>query len=227
MIAVKPMDASTLLEAWRELLPQHIKVSAGPYLSLSSQPLTHLESASAGFVGAERLCELESGRFYAKRALAMLGISDIDLPVSPNRMPLWPDGTIGSITHVKKRIEGHCAVAVGHARDIRAIGIDAEYDAGFDPYLWPTVLTTRELGQIRRLPVDAREAEALKRWCIKEAVTKAAQGMFEPIEINTEPGHRDGWYEATTSHEQESANTWIGQTTLVNGFILASVVVPR
>ena len=221
------MDATKLLDAWQELLPRHICVSAGPYLSLSSQPLTRLESASAGLVGAERTRELESGRFYAKRALSMLGISDVDLPISPNRMPLWPEGTIGSITHIRKRTEGHCAVAVAYAHDIRAVGIDVEYDAGFDPQLWPTVLTTRELEQLRCLPVYAREAEALKRWCVKEAVIKVTQGIFEPIDINTEPDHQDGWYEATTSKEQETVNTWIGRTTRLNGLILASVVVPR
>ena len=221
------MNAATLFDAWKELLPQHVCVIDGPYLPELSHPLTQLENASAGIVSAARMRELESGRHYAKQALSKLGLSAADLPISSNRAPLWPKGTIGSITHVKKYAEGYCAVAVGHARDIRAIGIDAEYDASFHPHLWPTVLTARELWQLRCLPVYAREIEAIKRWCIKEAVAKAAQGMFDPIAISTEPGYRDGWYQATTSHEQDSTYSWTGRTIRLNGFILASVVVPR
>ena len=218
------MDTTTLLEAWKELLPQHIRVSAGPYPAQSSQPLTQLENTSAGLVGPARRHELESGRFYAKQALSKLGVSADDLPISPYRAPLWPEGTIGSITHVKKRGEGYCAVAVGNTRDIRAIGIDAEYDAGFHPQLWPMVLTARELEQLRCLPVSARETEALTRWCIKEAATKAAQNIIEPIAINTERTPRAGWYVATTS---QGKMNWTGRMMRINGFIFAAVVMPR
>jgi 4'-phosphopantetheinyl transferase EntD len=223
LITVKSIDATPLLEAWKELLPLHTCVSAGPYPPQSSQPLTQLENASAGLVGPARLHELEAGRFYAKQALSKLGISAPDLPISPSRAPLWPEGTIGSITHVKKRGEGHCAVAVGNTRDTCAIGIDAEYDAGFHPQLWPTVLTAQELEQLRCLPVSSRQTEALTRWCVKEAVTKAAQKRIEPIAIHTEGGLRAGWYVATTSHGKMN---WPGRATRKNGFILAAVVMP-
>mgnify|MGYP001487090872 CR=1 FL=1 len=222
------MNAFPLLEAWEELLPHQVHVSAGPYLSLASQPLTQLEKSSAGPLSADRTQELETGRFYAKQALSRLGIPTIDLPMSPSRIPLWPEGTIGSITHVKKRAEGgHCAAAVGRASDVHAIGIDAEYDTGFDARLWPTVLTTLELGQLRSISVEGREVEAIKRWCVKEAVTKAAQRVIEPMEIDTEPSYEGGWYEATTSCEPGSTCRWIARTIRLNGFILASVIVPR
>jgi 4'-phosphopantetheinyl transferase EntD len=221
------MNTTALLEAWKELLPEHICVRGGTYLELSSHPLTLQEKQSAGLVEAARMRELETGRFYAKQALLMVGVSAADLPIAANRTPLWPEGTIGSITHAAKCGEGYCAAAVGHARDIRAIGIDVEFEAGFNPRLWPTVLTARELKQLRDLPVEAREVEALKRWCIKEAVTKADQRITEPIAIDTEPGYKEGWYEATISHMQGPVRTWSGRTMRLNGLILASVVVPR
>ena len=105
----------------RDLLPASVAVAV---------------AAEADFTGelhpAERAClspsavenrrrEFTAGRVCARRAMTALG-----LPVAPvisrDRAPVWPDGTIGSITHTA----GYCAAVVAHRHDVRAVGIDAE-----------------------------------------------------------------------------------------------------
>ena len=152
------MIDSELVEAWQELLPPCAKVSAGPLLD-DMAPLTPIERASAGIVDDVRMAELEAGRVYAKRALAMMGIENVDLPVGPDRAPRWPKGVVGSLTHVRGLNGSHVAAAVGWARDIRGIGIDVEYTMAPAPDIWKTILTKRELDQISALPADRRGPE--------------------------------------------------------------------
>jgi hypothetical protein len=103
----------------------------------------------------------------------------VELPVGPDRLPAWPYGFVGSITHVQRTFAGQCAVAVARMSDVQAIGIDVEYDRGLHPRFWPTILTPNELAQISKIPIAEREPETIRRWCIKEAIAKA---VIEPIE---------------------------------------------
>src|SRR5690242_17289088 len=86
--ALKAMNTELLVQAWRDLLPRCVCISAGPFVDAA--PLMACERASAGSVVPERLRELENSRHYAKHALALCGIHDVDLPIGPNRAPLWP-----------------------------------------------------------------------------------------------------------------------------------------
>jgi 4'-phosphopantetheinyl transferase EntD len=113
------MDSRTFLEAWRDILPASVSVSAGALLQ-DAIPLTSRELASAGRVEAERMRELESGRVYAKRALALIGIKEVDLPIARDRSPLWPAGIVGSLTHVTARGVRQFAAAVARTTDICA-----------------------------------------------------------------------------------------------------------
>ncbi len=75
-----------------------------------------------GAVAARRR-EFAAGRDCARRAMLALGRSPGAILVSDDRLPVWPQGFVGSITHGG----GHCAAAVARKdRDICAIGIDLE-----------------------------------------------------------------------------------------------------
>ena len=107
------MDSEKLCDTLREMLPAGVCVAAGPPIAMS---LTAREQASLGPADAKRVREFESGRAYAKRALAMLGMHNVDLPIGPNRAPLWPSGVVGSITHViDSRYGTYAAAAVARA----------------------------------------------------------------------------------------------------------------
>ena len=92
------MSNPRILEAWRELLPPDVAISAGPLLD-DAPALTPREEASAGAMDAGRTLEFKTGRAYAKLALSKLGFHNVDLPVGADRAPIWPAGVSGSITH--------------------------------------------------------------------------------------------------------------------------------
>ncbi|MEA2352703.1 MAG: hypothetical protein QOJ14_1117 [Thermoleophilaceae bacterium] len=66
-----------------------------------------------------------TARACARRALGALGLAPVAIPRSEGRAPLWPDGVVGSITHC----DGYRAAAVARAREVTALGIDAEPNA--------------------------------------------------------------------------------------------------
>jgi 4'-phosphopantetheinyl transferase EntD len=220
------MDSQTILQAWHQMLPASVFVSAGPLLEYAV-PLTARERASAGCVGERRMRELESGRAYAKRALAMLGIDDVDLPVGLDRSPQWPSGIVGSLTHVRGCVDGHFAAAVARKRDARAVGIDVERENGLHPRLWNLFLTAHELERIIARPVPVRPILAQIAWCAKEAVMKAARRPVEPTEIDIEPDPSGNEFTASwrkPGSDRRSAEVWRGRTARSQGLILAAVI---
>lgn len=219
------MIDSELLEAWHELLPPRVRIAAGPLLD-HTIPLTSAERASAGMVDEVRLAELEAGRVYAKRALTMLDVENVDLPIGPNRAPRWPEGIVGSLTHVRGDKLSHVAAAVGWARDIRGIGIDVEYAMAPLPEIWQTILTKRELDHISALPADRRGSEVLNRWCTKEAATKALGRAISPTSIETEFDPDTGEYLASqTDNRDPRHNKHLrGGVRRLHGFVLAVAI---
>jgi 4'-phosphopantetheinyl transferase EntD len=215
-------NVSSSLETWKSLLPPGIQVCAGEF-STDVLPLTPRELASVGAIRADRRRELQNGRTRAKHALAMFNLHDVDLPVGSDHLPIWPAGFTGSITHVRKHSEGYCAAAVARLEEFLTLGIDVEYAVGLDPLDWPTVLTARELSDIRNLPANERESEAMRRWCVKEAMVKAARCPLEPLVIETEISEA-GRYGLT--HKSGSPQGWHARTAHWGGLVFAAVAVP-
>ncbi|OKK14743.1 hypothetical protein AMK16_29800 [Streptomyces sp. CB00455] len=80
------------------------------------------ESATLRSSAPARRGEFGNGRYCAHRALERLGAPAEAVPAGPRGAPRWPPAVVGSITHCR----GYTAAAVARARDITAIGIDAE-----------------------------------------------------------------------------------------------------
>ena len=219
----KSLDEISRINIWSNLLPSNISIDGGHILD-DGPPLTACEFASAGIINSDRLLEFRTGRAYAKRALSMLGVNDVELPMRGDRSPAWPPGIVGSITHTRSGLRQYFAAAAARDDEIRAIGIDAEYAIGFDPQIWPTILTEAELCQIRGLPVDQRKADVIYRWCIKEATLKAARQLFELRTIETERGEIEGHWRASTPR-RSGAEWWPARATNSDGLVLAAVVV--
>jgi 4'-phosphopantetheinyl transferase EntD len=221
------MITSDLLDAWRLLLPPCVKVSAGPLLNHAAA-LSFTERASAGNVDGERLRELQSGRVYAKAALSMLGVDDVELPIGSDRAPLWPKGIVGSITHARDAGGSHVAAAVGRTCDVHAIGIDVERDSSPPPNTWAIFLTERELKRISTLPAGSRGVEVLNVWCVKEAGTKALRLIIDPTEIETEYDQNRDEHLITLKkplgNSSQLARTLRGRTRRLLGFVLATAI---
>jgi 4'-phosphopantetheinyl transferase EntD len=179
------MNSQGVLLAWQQLLPKGVAISAGPPLE-NPVPLTDTERLSVGNVGMERARELRNGRTYAKRALTLLDIRDVDIPVAADHSPVWPEGVVGSITHTASDSDGHFAAAVARTQDVIAVGIDVEHENGVHPRLWRYFLTKKEFRRILAFPAQVRLVEAQVIWCAKEALIKALRQRVEPTALEIE-----------------------------------------
>ena len=72
----------------------------------------------------KRQIDFLAGRYCAFRALRDLGITPDNrtLGTDEDRVPIWPEGVVGSITHTK----GYGAAIAGSQSHFKGIGIDAE-----------------------------------------------------------------------------------------------------
>jgi 4'-phosphopantetheinyl transferase EntD len=159
----------------------------------------------------------------------MLGINNGDLPIGPNRSPVWPTGIVGSITHVRCGDDGVYAAAVARADVVLAVGIDFEMEDSLDPHVWPHVLTQRELERILALPAGIRRQEAQYIWGAKEAAAKAVKQRFDPseLEIDRDPNSGDFIAEFFGNNRRGLLTRVLGHTACLERLFVATVVVPR
>ena len=218
------MDNAKVLRTLREMLPACIFVAAGPPLAM---PLTARERDSAWHLDECRTREFESGRAYAKQALAMLGMQNVELPIGPGRVPRWPSGITGSITHViDHHFAGYFAAAVARTDDVLAVGIDVEREDNLHPHTWPYVFTRRELNRILDFPADIRRREALFLWCAKEATTKIMEHPIDASELEIERDMTSGDFTATFNGTRGGRipKQLVGRTACSQGLFLATTV---
>ena len=118
----------------------------------------------------QRRREFAAGRILARGLLSRLGIGpEFVLVPGPDRVPIWPEGIVGSITHCRDR----AAVSVGRASEILSVGCDLEIDEELSEALSELVCTRRERSWLARQPHDQRGHYAKVIFCAKEATYKA------------------------------------------------------
>ena len=116
----------------------------------------------------KRVQQYTAGRICARRALARLGLRDqTPIVMGSDRVPIWPDGFVGSISHT----DHWCAAAVARSSDIRSIGIDLEGCEPLKEELWQRVCTVDERTWLEGLAKD-RGLMGKVLFCAKEAVYK-------------------------------------------------------
>jgi 4'-phosphopantetheinyl transferase EntD len=152
-----------------DLLPAAVAAaeSFGPPRSSGLFPA---EAAAVASANPARRLEFAAGRAVARAALASLAAPAG--PILPGRggEPRWPDGLVGSITHCT----GYRACAVALARDMTAIGIDAEPCLALGDGLLDAVAGDAERGRLEELTaaVPGIPWDRLL-FCAKEAAYKA------------------------------------------------------
>lgn len=105
-----------------------------------TSPLLPEEEACVRDAAPRRRREFAAGRACARLALERLGLPAPALGVGPDRAPLWPAGTVGSISHCRD----YCAAAVAREDDVRGLGIDAETAGRITPALAGRILRPEE-----------------------------------------------------------------------------------
>ncbi|TCB99977.1 4'-phosphopantetheinyl transferase superfamily protein [Micromonospora zingiberis] len=132
----------------RDLLPPAVAVAVAEPPDWDGQ-LYAAEAACLGDrVVASRRRDFTAGRVCARRAMAMLGLPPVAVPAGADRSPIWPPGTVGTITHTR----GYCAAAVGRGSEIRAVGMDAEQHRELSPEVRRLICLPEEEEQADRLP---------------------------------------------------------------------------
>lgn len=151
----------------QSLFPPGVVTTAADPDSMRGCLLPEEEACIAAAVSKRRL-EFTAGRTCARRALAGLGVADYPLLPGPDRVPVWPPGVIGSISHT----DGFCGVALTRRTVLTGIGLDIESAQGLDEQYWPLVLCLSEQRWLGRFGADVRSRLAKLMFSAKECAYK-------------------------------------------------------
>jgi 4'-phosphopantetheinyl transferase EntD len=129
-----------------------------------------IEDAAVADAVTERRREFGTVRYCARRALHQIGVPAVPILADRDRVPRWPVGVIGSMTHCA----GYRAAAVARSAELRALGIDAEPHAAVPDEALDLVLRDEERARLLSLA----KSHPHVHWdrivfCAKEAVYKA------------------------------------------------------
>jgi 4'-phosphopantetheinyl transferase EntD len=157
-----------------------VKIFAGlldKRFAVSEMPIVETPSAifpeEARFVAQaveKRKREFLAGRACAHKALADLGTVPAALLSDTDRLPVWPEGHIGSITHTDR----YCAAAVAKIDiETRSVGIDLEPAEDLPSDLWDTVCRPEERAWLANGLAGERGLLARAIFSAKECAFKA------------------------------------------------------
>jgi 4'-phosphopantetheinyl transferase EntD len=177
----------------------------------------------------KRRHEFTTARACARAALATLGFPAVPILTGERGEPIWPAGSLGSITHC----EAYRAAAVAHSSEILTLGIDAEPNAPLPDGLLEDIARPEERPLLRGLASDlpnvhwdrllfsAKESvykawfPLAKRWLgFEDAILQldSVAGTFEARLLVAGPQLKDGQLSALSGR-------WIVR----DGIILTSV----
>lgn len=137
---------------------------ASPFASIDA--LMPQEKGCIEAAVEKRQREFATARVLARHLLAEYGIHRYPLLNDNDRVPIWPEGIVGSISHCDQC----CMVALMNKNEKTInIGIDVEPDNAIDADLWPSFATDCELrwiesfanissGRLAHLLFSAKEA---------------------------------------------------------------------
>ncbi|MFI1536185.1 4'-phosphopantetheinyl transferase [Streptomyces anandii] len=152
-----------------ELLPPGVE-HAEAFGDLADAWLYPGEESAVDGAGPERRAEFTTARHLARRALTRLDVAPAPLPPGPRRVPYWPAGVVGSITHCV----GYRAAVVARRTGFIALGVDAEPNEPLPVNVLRRIATASELAQVAELLTlrpDVRWDRLL--FSVKESVYKA------------------------------------------------------
>jgi len=200
-------------------------------IALDVSQLAPSERPAVANATPKRRREFIAGRILARRAMRQLSVRPCAIPSSATRAPVWPNGIVGSISHTDR----YCAVALAHADDFRAIGIDLESASPIESSLWPLICGSNELERLRRSGNDSPGQDCKVLFCAKEAGYKAQHMLTGQVldfdAMDVELDHDTMQWRATfvrpVSDIFESGDTIGGQWRRTSDFVATAVVVPR
>ncbi|MGI9423652.1 MAG: 4'-phosphopantetheinyl transferase family protein [Hyphomicrobiaceae bacterium] len=180
------------MSLFQNLTNRKVQIAEGPIAAACAPVWPEEEPAIANAVPSRKE-EFAAGRSFARQAMASLGVTEVPLPAGPDRVPIWPKGIVGSITHTAT----YAAAAAGRVLDgIVAVGIDLEPIGDLDREIWPVVLTQAEQDWVRRHPSEDHGLLAKLHFSAKESAFKCQFTLskqmleFEDFEIALDMEHK-------------------------------------
>ena len=168
-----------------------------------------------------RRAEYSSGRRVAREALRLLGIESF--AVTPRgRVPVWPPGVVGSITHSRAL----ALAMVGRSRAVAGIGVDLEREHRVNARVAARVLVPEERGSL------VEEDWRTMLFAAKEAVYKAVNPLVgEYLEFGdvVVSAREDRTFAAVTTRPRRSTSMIAdgrGYFQRVDGHWLCTFLVP-
>ncbi|MFC9945702.1 4'-phosphopantetheinyl transferase family protein [Streptomyces pratensis] len=176
--------------------------------------------------------EFAAVRACARRAMAALGVPSAPVLRGHRGMPLWPEGTVGSMTHCV----GYRAAVLAWAAEVRAVGIDAEPNEPLPPGVWDLISVPSERARMPmgeddpaihwdRLLFSAKES-VFKTWF---PVTRIELDFQEAdISFRTSPGSgAEGTFTAELSLSAPGMpRTFEGRWLVDDGFVVTAIALP-
>ncbi len=153
------------------LFPADVEVRSGP-ISTSWNGLTERERALVAGAIDSRRREFATGRTLARDGLRAVGVVEperLELLRDADRVPIWPRGFVGSISHKRDL----CAVAVARSETYRGLGLDIEPARAIRPELQKTICTEPERAWLRGCTREQQGLLCRIVFSVKEAVYKA------------------------------------------------------
>jgi 4'-phosphopantetheinyl transferase EntD len=193
-------------------------------------PLFPEEAAVVSRAVEKRRREFALGRECARRALASLGVPAAPLLPGKNRVPVWPQAIVGSITHC----DGYCAAAVGPVASFSAIGIDAEVHRPLSASIIKMIARPEERLDLQTLPRNGINWECVL-FSAKEAVFKAWYPLtntwleFSDVSLRIAPATRSFRAELLVSCaavDNRALSTFEGRFAVTPRFVATGTFVP-
>lgn len=153
------------------------------------------EAQSIAHAVDSRRRQFTAGRLLARRAWQELGVAPSPLLNDEQRVPVWPAGIVGSITHT----HGWCGAVVARAAELGSVGADVEAASALAPELWQRVCRPEERDFLGRHEAQLAGLLAKAIFSAKESIYKALYPTvrvfldFQSMHIELLPAAPGSW----------------------------------
>jgi 4'-phosphopantetheinyl transferase EntD len=149
--------------------PRVLVAEMDPRLAAPGVGLFPEEAASVANAVLSRRQQFTAGRRLARAAWQRLGQGSVALLNDEQRVPVWPTGIVGTITHTER----WCAAAVARKSEITGLGADVEPAKPLELNLWERICRPEERIFLEALPAELGGLLAKGIFSAKEAIYKA------------------------------------------------------
>lgn len=193
-VSIDPRRAGPLTRLFDD--PRVEVAEMDPRLATPSLGLYPEEERAVAKAVLSRRRQFTAGRCLARQAWQRLGQAPVALLSDEQRVPIWPAGIVGTITHT----EIWCAAAVARRGDVAGLGADVEPATPLELSLWHRICRPEERSFLDAQPAPLAGLLAKGLFSAKESIYKALYPRvrvfldFQGMHIALEPtAHAGLW----------------------------------